>query len=100
MARSTALPKAKPSSLPGSATTKWRTPAATDGPNYSQTGLSKNRFASKAAMKPPSPRSLRVPAELLQTEHSFRRSAEQRSNNHDLIESHPTHPPMAAQHAD
>src|ERR1700704_135415 len=55
-----ALPKATPSSLPGPVMTKWRKPAATDGPNYNQTGLSKDRFASKATMKPTSSRSLGI----------------------------------------
>lgn len=46
--------KAMRSSSLGPATTKWTKPAATDGPSSKKMAPSKDRFASKAAMKPTS----------------------------------------------
>jgi len=52
--RSTGPPKATRSNSLGLAMTKWTKLAAMDGPSVKRTAPSKDRFASKAAMKPTS----------------------------------------------
>ena len=52
--RSTGPSTALRSSSLGPATTKWTKPVAMDGPSFKMMAPSKDRFASKAAMKPTS----------------------------------------------